>query len=277
MGLTGGLPSSAIVPAVEKSGSQLPMVPARFALRTSNGPDLANLQWSPNGHHLAFDGRVDGGAEIFSLDCASSTTQCGSPRRVISAPAEAPNWSADGEFLYFASRRTGRWEVWKQRLSGGVPTQITRNGGYAARESQDGKWLYFSKDKTIWRIPAGNSAGQTAPGEEFVVGPTDHALVTGWTLIPDEIVYIDAATREIRAYRISTKETRLILKLTEGFRVRRDIRVSVSPDLRWVLYSQLDRSGSNVMIREDPLSDLVKPELPRSRHLHRGVKSLKSR
>ena len=144
-----------------------------------NGPDLANLQWSPNGHHLAFDGRVDGGSEIFSLDCDSSTTQCGSPRRVISAPAEVPSWSADGEFLYFASRRTGRWEVWKQRLSGGVPTQITRNGGYAARESQDGKWLYFSKDKTIWRIPAGNSAGQTAPGEEFVVGPTDHALVYG--------------------------------------------------------------------------------------------------
>ena len=54
----------------------------------------------------------------------------------------------------------------------------------------------------------------------------------------------------IRGYRISTKETRLIVPLMEGFRDSRDISVSVSPDSRWVLYSQLDRSGSNVMVAE---------------------------
>jgi hypothetical protein len=40
-------------------------------------------------------------------------------------------------------------------------------------------------------------------------------------------------------------------RLTEGFRDSRDMKVSVSPDLRWVLYSQLDRSGSNVMMAEN--------------------------
>ena len=125
-----------------------------------NGPDVGDLQWSPDGRYLAFYGRAQGDSDIFVLDCDSANMLCGIPKRVTSGiRAEVPSWSADGGFLYFASDRTGRWEVWKQATSGGQPTQVTQNGGYAARESRDGKWLYFSKNRSeaIWRIPVARS------------------------------------------------------------------------------------------------------------------------
>jgi hypothetical protein len=43
--------------------------------------------------------------------------------------------------------------------AGGVPTQITREGGLTATESPDGASLYYAKDAasptTIWRVPVG--------------------------------------------------------------------------------------------------------------------------
>ena len=45
------------------------------------------------------------------------------------------------------------------RPAGGVPTQITRQGGLTATESPDGSFLYYAKDArsptTIWRVPVG--------------------------------------------------------------------------------------------------------------------------
>jgi Tol biopolymer transport system component len=223
-----------------------------------NGPDLRALQWSPNGRRLAFGARLQGQSNIFSLDCESATLRCGNPKRVTSGGvAEVPSWSADGDVLYFASDRTGRWEVWKQPAFGSVATQMTRNGGYACRESPDGKWLYFSKVRSgnIWRIPAAKSGGETPSGEELVIGPPNNAQPRGWTLTLDEIFFIDRATTQrpaaIRGYRISTKETRLILPLRELLPDSGDIGVSASPDAQWLLYSQLDRSGSNVIVADN--------------------------
>ena len=162
-----------------------------------NGSDLGDLQWSPDGRRLAFYGRVDTHSDIFSIDYDPATMRSGTPTRLVCGiKAEAPSWSGDGKFLYFASDRTGRWEVWKQPLSGGAPRQITRNGGYASHESRDGKWLYFSRDRSdkIWRMPAGQAASNTGWTEELVIGPPYSVQQKGWTVTAEEIVFIDLAT-----------------------------------------------------------------------------------
>jgi len=220
-----------------------------------NGPDVGDLQWSPDGRRLAFYGRAQGHSDIFALDCDPASMFCGNPKRVVSGmKAEVPSWSADGRFLYFASDQTGRWEVWKQAASGGQAIQVTQNGGYAGRESRDGKWLYFSKDRnSIWRVPA-HSADHASSQEELVIGPSNNVQQKGWTLIPDGVVFTERVGKgqpgALHAYQISSKRTRLILPLMEGFEDGRDYGVSVSPDSRWILYSQLDRSGSNVIVAE---------------------------
>jgi len=55
----------------------------------------------------------------------------------------------------------------------------------------------------------------------------------------------------IRAHRISTPGTRVILPFLPSFQDTRNYNVSVSPDAKWILYSQLDRSASNVMVAEN--------------------------
>jgi len=55
-----------------------------------------------------------------------------------------PSWSRDGNWIYFASTRSGRYEVWKAPAGGGEAIEVTRNGGFAALESLDGKVVYLS-------------------------------------------------------------------------------------------------------------------------------------
>jgi serine/threonine protein kinase/sugar lactone lactonase YvrE len=222
-----------------------------------NGPDIDNLAWSPDGRHLAFYVRAQGHSDIFTLDCNSANGRCGNPQLTVSGiKAQVPGWSRDGMFLYFASDRTGRFELWREPASGGRPTRITHNGGFMARESQDGKWLYFSKDGggTLWRmrLPLDPSG---ASNEELVIGLPFYVQPTGWALTPDEIVFVDGAARgqsgSLRGYQIAPRVTRLILPFLRSFADNRDYNVTVSPDSKWILYSQMDRSGSNVMVAEN--------------------------
>jgi hypothetical protein len=52
-----------------------------------------------------------------------------------------PNWSRDGKWIYFASDRTGRFEIWHVPAEGGTAEQITRDGGYLVDESTDAQTL----------------------------------------------------------------------------------------------------------------------------------------
>lgn len=64
----------------------------------------------------------------------------------MSPGCSIPRYSRDGKWIYFGSRRTGRFEIWKIPSVGGEPVQVTRNGGYTAEESPDGACLYFTHD-----------------------------------------------------------------------------------------------------------------------------------
>jgi hypothetical protein len=91
--------------------------------------------------------------------------------------------------------------------------------------------------------------------EDVVIGSPFYVQDTGWALAPDEVFFIDGAAKgqagSLRAYRISTGVTRVILPFLRNFADSRDYSITVSPDSRWILYSQLDRSGSNVMVAEN--------------------------
>ena len=134
---------------------------------------------------------------------------------------------------------------------------MTRNGGYLGHETPDGKWLYFTYARSpgIWRIASNNADGGPSQGEDLVIGPPYTVQAEGWSLTRDQIVFIDRPTSlhpaAIRAFGIATRQMRSVLDLAEVFPDRGDIGVSVSPDSRWVLYAQLDRSGSNVIVADN--------------------------
>ena len=93
-------------------------------------------RWSPDGERLAFFGRTEDGVGAYIVPA-----QGGSPH-LVAADAIWPSWSRNGRWLYYHSDRSGRNEIWKSLADGTVPpVQVTLNGGYAARESPDGKFL----------------------------------------------------------------------------------------------------------------------------------------
>jgi Tol biopolymer transport system component len=66
---------------------------------------------------------------------------------VVSSPSYdyVPSFSQDGKWVYFASDRRGRNEIYRVAATGCLAEQITDKGGYTAFESKDGSSLYYTK------------------------------------------------------------------------------------------------------------------------------------
>jgi Tol biopolymer transport system component/DNA-binding winged helix-turn-helix (wHTH) protein len=158
------------------------------AMGTAGAP-----RWSPDGKEIAFD--VGLGRDwqepraIFLVNVDGGT-----PRPLVqdSFSNNVPSWSHDDDWIYFASNRTGDWQVWKIQKSGGSPVQVTKQGGFAAAESPDGKYLYYAKHNLvspeIWRMPvAGGDEMPVFPG----IRPLDWAA---WTVIDNGILFVESGT-----------------------------------------------------------------------------------
>jgi len=100
----------------------------------------------------------------------------------------APSWSRDGGSIYFASNRTGSWEIWTRRLETGQERQITHHGGFTAFEAYSGKTLYYStfEGGGIWTVPV-------AGGEEHRVTDGLHLGYYGhFAVSKDGLYFLDA-------------------------------------------------------------------------------------
>ena len=163
----------------------------------ANGNDLLKLtttlrgyagtpRWSPDGKWIAFDYRINSHSQIFMIDAE------GRNQHAVTAgdwENEVPSWSRDGASVYFASNRTGSWQVWRRRVASGEETQVTRNGGHASFESYDAKMLYYAKfdGAGIWSIPmAGGS-------EQRVIGAL-HRGYWGHFAVTEEGIYLRRIT-----------------------------------------------------------------------------------
>lgn len=122
-------------------------------LTSFNGPLTGSPSWSPDDTQIAFDSRVHGRSHIFVMSANG-----GAPKSLTDGDFNdiVPNWSNDGRWIYFSSRRNGSWQIWKVSLASRQVQQVTRNGGFVAQESADGKWLYYTKYDMpgLWRVPA---------------------------------------------------------------------------------------------------------------------------
>ena len=205
-----------------------------------HGPPAWWPRWSPDGEQLAFFGRSEGGPSAYIVP-----VQGGNPRLLV-AGAIWPSWSRNGRWVYYYSDRSGRNEIWKSLANGmGDPVQVTQNGGYAARESPDGKFLYYLKPGAeLWRLP-------TAGGPEFRVleGSGLDSIVPAspsmnWAPLNQGVLLIDRAQRALRFFPASAKgqaTSREILGIA-GF------GLSLSPDGRWLLVTRLSRADVDVML-----------------------------
>ncbi len=152
---------------------------------TSLHGTAGRARWSPDGRYLAFEFHPRERSEIYVAEVPG-----GLPHLVTTIPGAdnlSPGWSRDGKWLYFASKRgTEPFQVWKMPVEGGSPVRITRNGGISPAESQDGRFLYYSKYEQggVWRIPL--QGGQ----ETEVLRDVDGGAWPNWGLSADGIYFL---------------------------------------------------------------------------------------
>ena len=97
---------------------------------------------SPDGKTIAFLTQPGG---LFTIPATG-----GEPKRLLPKLTVFPiSWSRKGSSLYFATAATDAKEdrIWRLPLSGGEAVEIVKQDSFAARESVDGKYLYFTNSR----------------------------------------------------------------------------------------------------------------------------------
>lgn len=201
----------------------------------------ASASWSPDEQWIAFDGAPEGHSAVYVASFAG-----GAPRKL--ARGYMPLFSATGNWVYFTSKATGRNEVWRVALEGGDPVQVTTNGGLEARESPDGKWLYYSKPtvKGIFR--------RAMQGGAEILLPSLQPFERYWDVAADGIYY--AADGKLLRYDIASGQSQELAKFGRP-PVRGPRGISVGNDGS-VLYIQFDSFR-----REIRLADISGNDAPR--------------
>jgi len=212
-----------------------------------NGPLTGTPRWSPDGKWIAFDSRPKGQADIFV-----EAPDGGAPRRMTTETSEdvVPSWSRDGKWIYFASNHSGSWEVWKVPSAGGARVQVTRHGGFAAFESVDGQYVYYALSRSqpgLYRVPAKGGA------EELVLDRLKPGYWGYWAPSSDGIYFLDAPQDSDRPalyfYRFSDHATRQLAAIDRSIPIG-DSGMALSPDGKYLLYTQVDQRGSDIMLAD---------------------------
>jgi Tol biopolymer transport system component len=216
---------------------------------TSLEASCGSPRWSPDGRRIAFDSDLKGNWDVFVVGAEG-----GPPRALTQTEGEdsRPSWSHDGRWIYFGSSRSGSYQVWKVSPEGGDAVQVTRGGGYNPLESPDGRFLYFAKGPTergIWRLPVEG-------GEEAAVLP-ELAGVGGsarWDVASNGVYFVefraDASLGKwlLRLLRSDVSEVTDVMELPPP---AGGACLDVSPDEPWLLYTQNDVLGSDLMLVEN--------------------------
>jgi Tol biopolymer transport system component len=203
--------------------------------------------WSPNGEELVFAsefGPSNSKGGVFAVKLKTREV-----RRLTDERNIMPSWSLDGQWIYVTqSLQRSEFQLWKLPTGGGTMIQVTTRGGYFAQESPDGKSLYYTKaGGGIWKQPLGG-------GEEFQVLAGLRSDTRGfWKVVKDGIYYLLESSDGRWAIHFfsfaSGRDSRIAA--IEGRPTLYHGGLTVSPDGRWIIYSQATRSASDIMLVEN--------------------------
>ncbi len=228
-------------------------------------------EWSNDGTKIAFE--VDHGIHMPTRSKILVLGVSGQALQEISSVGlnVRPFWSADDRWLYFGSRRSGTWQLWRHPVDTGSSPghgdsesdgsiQVTSEGGFEGFESPDGKYLFYKKtqgDEDLWMMPV----GETGPVERNATRIINGGVFAGWWAVAGNgIYYADISTSFKGQYPASQPKPIYYIDLRTARRTQLgsiDHRVlffrsdfSVSRDGRKLMYSQIDFHGIDLnMVR----------------------------
>ncbi len=202
--------------------------------------------WSPDSKKFAFDSWQSGHPEVYIVDIAERM-----PRKMVTNLSDifVPSWSHDGRWLYVQS---GTAQALKDRIfrcqaNGGDAVALSAEFRSVPLESYDGETLYFMNldNGAIEMVPLKPIGAQSVLGGMPAVS-NPHL----WTVVPGGIYFVPAdAPKSVRYFDFATKQVRQILEIKKELEFSSGL--SVSPDGRWILYSQEDEASTDIMLVEN--------------------------
>jgi Tol biopolymer transport system component/DNA-binding winged helix-turn-helix (wHTH) protein len=211
---------------------------------TSLRGTAGTARWSPDGRYIAFECQIRSYYQVYVVEVPAGT-----PRVVPTFPGSdngAPNWSRDGQWIYFYSdREKGPLQLWKISFKGGVPIRVTNNGGVYATESDDHRFLYYSKLEKpgIWRMPINGG------DEERILDQPEAWFWHSWALGQTGIYYLDLAdspTGKIMFFDLRTNRRTTLFNLQKPASTYGGL--ALSPDHKSLLYGQSEFQESFIML-----------------------------
>jgi len=212
-------------------------------VQISHGGPAGYPRWSPDSRKITFQMSDSGGLiGAYTADISERV-----PRKLKTNIRETalPFWSHDGAWIYFLGYKGTGHQLYRCRAEGGDATLLAGSGdAMSPVESADDKALYFP-----WRYGDANmmmlaldhrgAAPQEVPGLPKVFSDAQWALMANGIYFtpqdnPRSICFFDFATRQTRQIFKADKD------LADG--------MSVSPDGRYMLYSQIDESNADIML-----------------------------
>jgi hypothetical protein len=133
----------------------------------------------------------------------------------------------------------------------GEAVQITREGGFSAFESADGRVLYYLKshsDISLWSVGVEG-------GTETKLLDT-RQITRGWALAERGVYFFVFPPGGSKPYTLEffdfgTRQTTQLATLEGQARALSISTMTVSPDERWVVYTQRDQLDYDLMLVEN--------------------------
>ena len=264
-------------------------VEAARPLAVSTVADIAG-EYSPDGKRIIFSSNRSGAREIWVCDAdgqnAVQLTHIGGPI------TGTPRWSPDGRWIAFDSRPRGEPDVFVMSPEGTGLRRVTdpareavktnRWGMWQPAWSADGKWIYFSSERTgrfeIWRIPwvggkaeqvtrDGGSAAYPSRDGEWIYyvdgepGPLRRIRPdgSGEETVAPEVRFLEFTSIARGTYFVVSSGRRSKLeRLAENGKAADVMRIpfvpwmglSLSPNGRYALVTRPDERGTDLMLVE---------------------------
>jgi len=213
-------------------------------LTSFNGPVATSPIWCSDGQRIAFDSRAAGVSDIYIADINERV-----PRKVVTSQANlsSPSWSEDCRWLF---AHDGNNALYRFAFSGGRAERVTqRSSSYSVVVADRVFFNIMEPDGVVlWTKPVAGGPEQRL--EQLQKLRYDDS----WAATRAGIYFTDSSSMPVSVnfYEFASRTTRRLMTLKQTPVPGSGPGITVSPDGRWLLYTQVDDEQSEIMLAVEP-------------------------